>query len=97
MKPFSKKKRIEQLEAQLAERDRKIHRLEDIIAHHEMKFEDMRKMLESKPEDCRIGEYCKTCSFSKAYRILNRHRDDFDVLYLCNKAGSCQHFTQKEE
>lgn len=92
----SKRKRIEQLEAQLLVKDIKINRLEDIISKHEKRFEDMQNMLNSTPEDCRIGEYCKACSFSKAYYIHNRRHDEYEVVYLCNKAGSCKDFVQKE-
>ena len=95
MKHISKKKRIEQLEAQIREKDRKIHRLEDLIANHEMKFEAIQRSLDSTPEDCKPGEYCKGCSFRKAYRIFNRRTDVFDTMYVCNKAGSCPNFVQQ--
>lgn len=91
------RKRIKQLEAQLADKDRKIYRLEDLLARNEKKFELVQSMLGSKPEDCRMGEYCKACAFSKAYLVFNHRRDDFDTMYLCNKAGSCQNYVQKEK
>jgi hypothetical protein len=91
------RKKIEQLEAQLADKDRKIHRLEDLLARNEKKLELIQNTLDSTPADCKPSEYCKVCSFSKAYMVFNRHTDDFDVMYLCNKAGSCQNFVQKEK
>lgn len=94
---MTKRKRIEQLEAQLADKDRKIHRLEDTLARNETKLKSIQNTLDSTPEDCKLGGYCKACSFSKAYFVFNHRTDDFDVIYLCNKAGSCQNFVQKEK
>lgn len=93
----SKNERIKQLEAQLSDKERKIANLEDQIAAYDIKFEDMRKMLACKPEDCVIGEYCQACSFSKHYFIRNTRTGDFEQVWLCNKAGSYVHFVQREE
>lgn len=96
MKHISKKERISQLEAQLREKDCKIHTLEDQLGNYQVKFELMQTLADSKPDDCKPGEYCKVCSFSKIYTFRSRYERHPELVYLCNKAGGCQHFVEKE-
>lgn len=92
----TKRQRIEQLEAQIREKDRKITRLEDLLANHEMRFVNMQKTMDSTPSDCKPGEYCRACHFGKAYSMYDRQFCNTRTLYLCNKAGACENFVQKE-
>lgn len=89
----SKRKRIEQLEAQLADKDGKISCLEDLVANYRYKIEDMQKTIESTPEDCVPGEYCRACSFAKMYAVRNTCLE-LEYVYFCGKAGSCRNFVQ---
>ena len=92
----SKKKEIQRLNAVIRENERKIKRLESLLESAEKRFECMEKRIKSTPEDCVIGEYCRACSFAKAYSMYNRHVGELELVYLCNKAGSCENFVQKE-
>ena len=92
----SKKARIEQLEAQLREKDRKIGHLEDDIACYTHKFEAMQNMANSIPEGCEPGEYCRACEFSAAYHMYMPETRHVEWAYLCNKAGSCKNFVQRK-
>lgn len=92
----TKRQRIEQLEAQIAMKDREIARLEDLLAGHEIRFEKMEKTMKSTPEDCKPGEYCRACHFGEAYTMYDRHFHNIRSVYLCGKGGSCDHFVQKE-
>lgn len=92
----SKQKRIEQLEAQLLVKDRKINRLETLLATREAQFDSMQKAMDSTPSDCKPGAYCRACQFAKVYTMYDRGLRNLRSVYLCNKAGSCQHFIQKE-
>ena len=96
MKRISKKEKISQLEAQLREKDRKIAKLEDQLNSYTIKFELMQTLADSKPDDCKPGKYCKSCGFSKAYNFRSRYTGDLEIVYLCDKAGGCQHFVEKE-
>ena len=92
----TKRQRIEHLEAQIVKKDREIARLEDLLANHEIRFKKMEKTMESTPEDCKPGEYCRACHFGKAYTMYDRHFRNIRSVYLCGKGGSCDHFVQKE-
>ena len=92
----TKRQRIEQLEAQLREKDRKIARLEDLLANDEIRFDNMQKTMESTPSDCKPGQYCSACSFAKLYVMRDRRLGGLKSVYLCNKGGSCENFVQKD-
>lgn len=94
MKKFEQNE-IEQLKAQLEEKDRKIHRLEDQVANYQMKLEDIQKAVETTPVDCTPGEYCKACVFSDSYFFRNRNLD-LEKVHFCAKLRSCQNFVQRE-
>lgn len=93
----TKRQRIEQLEAQLRDKDRKIASLEDQINRYQINFELMQTLCDSTPDDCTPGEYCKACDFAKVYYFYSRYNMKLEPVYLCNKAGSCKHFIQKEQ
>lgn len=92
----SKRARIEQLEAELRDKDRKIANLEDRIASYALKFEAMQKVANSIPEGCEPGEYCRACEFSAAYHMYVPETRQIERVHLCNKAGSCKNFVQRK-
>ena len=91
----SKRARIEQLEAELREKNRKITILEDQIAAYAHKFEAMQKVANSIPEGCEPGEYCRACEFSAVYHMYDPNTRQIEWVHLCNKAGSCKNFVQR--
>ena len=86
-----------ELEAIVAEKDREIGRLRCRLDYYEAKFEEIQKAVDATPDDCKPGEYCKACAFSKVYVIRDFYGGNCLVpTYLCNKAGSCEKFVQKK-
>ena len=88
------KKTNEELEAQ-------IKSLKNTIENQKNELLDISKLKSETPSDCKVGEYCKSCAFSKTYIVKNptySYGVVGDITYnaiYCDKNGGCQHFVDK--
>lgn len=94
------RKRIHDLEYQLAteqgkRRDAELER--DML---KQKFDAMTELEESKPDDCVRGPWCKSCSFVSSFL----RRESYGIgghkwitAYVCGKGKSCVNFVQQKE
>ena len=92
------KKTNEELEAQ-------IKSLKKTIEDQKNELLDISKLKSETPSDCKVGEYCKYCSFVKAYTVnqftYNPYPYVFSPTYVCNtvyycgKGGICNNFTNR--
>ena len=93
------KKRIAELERELAdvkyERDKYIQKVADTTD----KFEEMAKLQDSEPEGCVRGSWCKACEFARTFHYTEYYgmgHSYTHTAYMCSKGKSCDHFVQKE-
>ena len=90
------RKNVRELEEELRDKDRQIRDLRDQVALYQNKVECIEKTLKNTPEDCKPGEYCKACAFSKVYMVKDPYTG-WHEMYLCNKNGACKNFVQRSE
>ena len=101
---MTKSARIKELESIIEIKDRSIAHHEKLLKDLENKFADVEHELNeiaqvksATPSDCTPGEWCSACKFSEEY-FLRDHFTGYGnrIVHLCNKAGSCVNFVQKE-
>ena len=91
-----KTRKIIELEYKLEKRDSELHDLRHDVEVYEKKLELIKKRLDSTPDDCTPGKWCKACAFSKCFCMYNPNHDEFESVYLCGRDASCKNFIQKE-
>lgn len=94
------RKRIHELEYELATERGKCSNIEDELNLLKQKFDVMSELEESKPEDCVRGPWCKLCSFVKTFYRTEYYglgHSSTRTVYVCGKGKSCDHFVQKKE
>lgn len=90
--------KIDDLEDGIKERDERIKELTSANEALERSLDEIDLAMKSTPEDCKPGEYCEACHFSKRYVVRGYYGGFCDVkrdIFLCNKAGTCTNFVQK--
>ena len=88
----------ENLESKLRKKDETINELEWDINLYEKKIEEIQKLIDSIPEDCKPGGWCKACEFKKPF-FLYRYGERYgvrDVVYACGKGEACKNFVQED-
>lgn len=91
---------IDDLNQEISELNNKITNYKDAVKGLEADIDSITKLKDATPEDCKQGEWCKSCEFAKVYwsrsycsnglwRITSR--------YLCGKGESCKNFVQCKE
>lgn len=93
---MTKKRRIEELENEKAHLERKISSLEKALSNWEAKFDEINTTMHSTPENCKPGPWCSACKFGRMFVRSSYYGHDFEKLFLCNRAGACSEFIQKE-
>ena len=94
------RKRIHELEYQLATEQGKRRDAEHELDMLKEKFDAMSELEENKPEDCIRGPWCESCSFVKTfyrtqyYGLGTRHTV---TAYVCGKGKSCANFVQQKK
>lgn len=66
----------------------------------EKDLDNITKMKDSTPEDCKRGEWCKACEFSRIYFSRVYHGGAVwrsCPTYMCGKGESCKNFVQRKE
>ena len=85
--------RMEILKLQL-ERDR----LKLDVNLLERKVEEFIAIDKSMPDDCKRGEWCKTCTFNKFVTFPPEANSSIcRIVHYCAKGMSCKHFVAKGE
>ena len=94
-----------------SEKDHIIKRLEfdnrQLEAHIKILTDKLDKILldlNTAPEGCKPGPYCKACEFSKNYPY-SHHSDIVDnpylvrhnIIYTCGKAETCKNFVEMKK
>lgn len=94
------KKALEKLEEEKRKLERKNDELIRALADAHTDLEELTKLKDSEPEDCKRGEWCKGCAFVKvAYYceyIPGIGKTFPRTAYMCGKGDSCKQFVQKE-
>ena len=83
----SKDRKIDFINNQLTDKDRKILDLE-------VKLKECKCLIDATPLDCKRGAWCQACEFAK--KITVSHGYCISDIYLCGKAEACSNFVQKE-
>ncbi len=85
-----------------SEKDRIIKRLEfenrQLEAHIKILTDKLDKILldlNTAPEGCKPGPYCKACEFSKNYSYSYLGHDN--IIYTCGKAETCKNFVEMKK
>lgn len=91
-----KNKRIAELERENLELKREVERLEQREANWERRFDAINETMSSLPDDCKPGEWCRSCQFGRMFVRYDRHIDNYESLYLCGKDSVCKNFVQKD-
>ena len=93
-----------------SKKDSTIKRLEfenrQLEAHIKILTDKLDKILldlNTAPEGCKPGPYCKACEFSKNYPYFY-HNDTIgpylshpNIIYTCGKAETCQNFVEMKK
>lgn len=95
------KKKIEELERKIADKDDDIRKYLSIIDDRNLtitklkiKIEEITELKDKIPENCTPGSYCNSCDFAKEY---HHSRGMYArTFYVCAKANSCSEFVQKK-
>ena len=95
------KHKVRELEERLLNTEMERNRYRNMAIHLENRLDDISRLGESIPEDCKKGPWCAACEFGKVFPYMAHY--DFEVhsgvtkkYYGCGKGESCQHFVQKE-
>lgn len=95
------RKKVRELEERLINAETERNKYRNMAVHLENRLDNISKINETIPEDCKKGPWCAACEFGKAYSYMAHY--DFGVrngvtetFYGCRKGESCQHFIQKE-
>lgn len=77
----------------ISELETQIEKQGEIIRYYEKKFEEISKLQDSIPSDCKLGNYCRACEFSEEIHI--RKGLGAITINMCKKGCICQNFCQK--
>lgn len=96
------RKKVRELEEELVRTRSECNKYRNFSVHLENKLDEISRVSDNTPEDCKRGHWCMACEFGKVYHYLESF--DFSTsiktrnqIYVCGKAESCQHFVQKED
>lgn len=90
----SKTKQIAELKYKNGKLEQEKDRIESELRKARGDIEQLRHILnlvDTTPEDCERGEYCRGCGNVIEYVI------GFYTYYTCGRGGSCKHFKHKED
>ena len=90
----TKRKQIQELQAQLEQKEKVLNTKTERIAELEKKLVEYFKLNDATPSDCKRGSWCAACEFAKHIGI--RKSFGYVETFMCGKADSCQNFVQKE-
>ena len=96
-----------------SKKDSTIKRLEfenrQLEAHIKILTDKLDKILldlNTAPEGCKPGPYCKACEFSKSYSYSYSYHNDIvdypylghhNIIYTCGKAETCKNFVEMKK
>lgn len=93
------KKRVAELEMELADVKRARDKYITKSANLKAKLDEIASLNESIPEDCEKGPWCKACEFVRTFHYNEYYgcgNYETNIVYVCGKGKSCKSFVQKE-
>lgn len=95
------RKKIRDLEEKLIDTEIERNNYRNMAISLEQKLDDIARLEETTPEDCKKGPWCVACEFGKVYHYMEHY--DFNTntricnkIYVCGKGESCKNFIQRE-
>ena len=95
------RKKVRELEKKLFDTEIDRNKYRNMAINLENKLDDISKLEETIPEDCKKGPWCIACEFSKVYHYMEHYNFNTNTrirnkIYVCDKGESCNSFVQKE-
>lgn len=87
---------IEKLQANYLRIDQEKTELEKALEEARKIINEYVVLGEATPSDCKRGEWCRGCEFSKPVTHSAGIFGGIQHTYFCGKAESCKNFVQKE-
>ena len=92
-------KKIEELKMKLWETECERDKYRADVRILTEKLEDANKYIDSTPENCTRGPWCKACEFVKTYHYTERYgfgSYSVEPIYVCGKGKSCECFVESK-
>lgn len=92
-----KRKRIEELEKELYEKERRIFLLENNLLQAKICLDEITALRSTIPDHCVSGGYCRACVHSRPYHVRSYCPDggyQHDTYYACARGKTCSDFVQ---
>lgn len=80
------------LKKEIARLNDRIYILKNEIDYYENQYDEINKLRNTTPEDCKPGKWCEACVHSKTFRVSHSYVSPARVVRVCGKGGTCKNF-----